>query len=419
MMKKFNVSLVALALASTGAFAKTTAIINADIHTATDKGVVKSASILIEDGKIKAISNDPLTADEVIDAKGKIVTPGFIGSMNSLGLVEVGAVASSRDSSDKKGVTFDPSLAFNPRTTLIPYARKGGITRDVIAPSHGDGIFAGLSATVNLTGELGNSVVDAKNGVVVDLGAKSKGSRAASLQSLIETLEKHQDKLAEKEDSKETKDKKAKKPAKLSAEEEIFKAVLAGEKPLVISVSRAQDMLELLNVKKQFGLDMVFVGADDAVIIKEQLAATNTPVIISAMSNLPTSFDSLNAALTNAGELEKAGVKVALTITGDSSHNLYQLRYDAGNAVSYGMSHQGALAAITSNVADIFNIEDAGSIEVGKAADLVMWSADPFEISTQLEKIWINGVEVSTESRHDKLRDRYMADSDLPRAYVK
>jgi imidazolonepropionase-like amidohydrolase len=83
------------------------------------------------------------------------------------------------------------------------------------------------------------------------------------------------------------------------------------------------------------------------------------------------------------------------------------------------MSREGALKAITSNVADIFNIEDAGSIAVGKAADLAIWSADPFEISTTLEKVMINGVAVSTESRHDKLRDRYMAESNMPRAYTK
>ncbi|WP_352260096.1 amidohydrolase family protein, partial [Psychrobacter sp. TB55-MNA-CIBAN-0194] len=87
-------------------------------------------------------------------------------------------------------------------------------------------------------------------------------------------------------------------------------------------------------------------------------------------------------------------------------HNVYQLRYDAGNAVSYGMSQQGALKAMTSNVADVFGI-NAGSLEVGKAADVVMWSNDPFELSSHVNKMFINGVEVSTESRQDKLRERY------------
>ena len=94
------------------------------------------------------------------------------------------------------------------------------------------------------------------------------------------------------------------------------------------------------------------------------------------------------------------------------------LRFDAGNAVSYGMSQRGALNAVTSNVADVFGI-NAGSLEVGKAADVVVWSNDPFELSSHVSKMIINGEEVSTQSRQDKLRERYTTDSTMPRAYTK
>lgn len=415
-MKLFKQTLLAAAvLSSAGAMAQTTAIINAQIHTASEQGVIKNGSVIIEDGKIKAVTTDAATADVIIDAQGKIVTPGFIGSMNQLGLVEVGAVASSRDGNEKKGgITFDPSLAFNPKSTLITYARKGGITRDVIAPSWGESPFVGLSSTVNLSGEFGTSVVDSQNAIIVNLGGTKDGSRAASLSEFIDTLEEQQTKIAKAKKSDKKDDK-----AEPSKKEKLLTAALNGEKPVVVRVSRAQDMLELIKVKERFGIDLVISGAEDALPIKAELAAAKVPVILSAMANLPGDFDSLNASLETAGELEKAGVLVALTIAGDSSHNVYQLRYDAGNAIANGMSREGALKAITSNVADIFNIEDAGSIEVGKAADLAVWSADPFEFSTTLEKVMINGVEVSTESRHDKLRDRYMAETNMPRAYTK
>ncbi|WP_100913270.1 amidohydrolase family protein [Pseudoalteromonas spongiae] len=415
-MKLFKQTLLAAAvLSSAGAMAQTTAIINAQIHTASEQGVIKNGSVIIEDGKIKAVTTDAATADVIIDAQGKIVTPGFIGSMNQLGLVEVGAVASSRDGNEKKGgITFDPSLAFNPKSTLIAYARKGGITRDVIAPSWGESPFVGLSSTVNLSGKFGTSVVDSQNAIIVNLGGTKDGSRAASLSEFIDTLEEQQTKIAKAKKSDKKDDK-----AEPSKKEKLLTAALNGEKPVVVRVSRAQDMLELIKVKERFGIDLVISGAEDALPIKAELAAAKVPVILSAMANLPGDFDSLNASLETAGELEKAGVLVALTIASDSSHNVYQLRYDAGNAIANGMSREGALKAITSNVADIFNIEDAGSIEVGKAADLAVWSADPFEFSTTLEKVMINGVEVSTESRHDKLRDRYMAETNMPRAYTK
>ena len=194
--------------------------------------------------------------------------------------------------------------------------------------------------------------------------------------------------------------------------------VLKGDMPLLISVSRSADIVELIKVKQQFGVNIVLNGAQDAFVVKDRIAKAGIPVIISAMDNLPGSFDSLHASLNNAGILEKAGVKVLLTVGGDASHNVYQLRYDAGNAVSYGMSQQGALKAMTSNVADVFGI-NAGSLEVGKAADVVMWSNDPFELSSHVNKMFINGVEVSTESRQDKLRERYTTESNMPRAYTK
>jgi imidazolonepropionase-like amidohydrolase len=237
------------------------------------------------------------------------------------------------------------------------------------------------------------------------------------LASFIDKLEEQHKKLEKSEQNDTSAEKEEQE--ELSKEEILLTAALKAEKPIVVRVSRAQDMLELIKVKQQFGIDLVFAGAEDAAVIKQQLAAAEVPVILGAMANLPSSFDSLNSSLTTAGVLEKAGVLVALTVTGDSTHNVYQLRFDAGNAVANGMTPEGALNAISSNVAEIFNINDSGSIAIGKAADLALWSGDPFEISTTLEKVMINGVEVSTESRQDKLRDRYMTESTMPRAYTK
>ena len=403
--RSFSLSLVAAGLLASGAVdAQSLAIINATIHTSTEQGVLKGASIVMDNGKITAINPAEVSADEIIDANGKIVTPGFIASNNQLGLVEVGAVAGSRDAGDDKaGIDFDVSLAYNAHSSLIPYARKGGVTRDVITPYGGDSIFAGLASVVDLSGSL-DSDVQKQAALVVHLGERRKGSRAFTLQTLINKLDAHQTKLSKKDKKDDDKP---------STEDKVMAKVLSGDMPLVISVSRAADIIELIKVKEQFGVNLVLSGAQDAVVVKEHIAKANIPVIISAMDNLPGSFDSLHANLNNAGLLEKAGVKVLLTVGGDASHNIYQLRYDAGNAVSYGMSQQGALKAVTSNVADVFGI-NAGSIEVGKAADVVMWTNDPFEISSNVSRMFINGTEVSTQSRQDKLRDRYTTDSNMP-----
>ena len=406
--KLFKASLIALALASsTASFAESFAITNATVHTVTDQGVLENATVI-------AINPEKITADTTIDAQGRILTPGFIGSMNQLGLIEVGAVSRSRDAADKKAdITFDASLAFNPRSTVIPYSRKGGITSNVVAPRGGDDMFKGQTFVADLSGEF-NSVRVSNNNVVIDLGAKSKGSRALSLQNLHEQLEDATKALA-KAKKKNTKDKKeAKEPSRKA---QVINALLNGDKALVAYADRATDLLALLKLKETFSLDLVLVGAADAVLVADKIAAAKVPVVMAALDNLPGSFDSLHASLENAGKLTQAGVKVALTVDGDT-HNLYQLRFHAGNAIANGLTRSAALASVTANVADAFNL-DSGKIAIGKTADLVLWSADPFELSSKVSKIWISGKEYSTESRQDALRDRYTSKSDMPKAYVK
>lgn len=413
--KLFKASLIALALASsTASFAESFAITNATVHTVTDQGVLENATVVIENGKVIAINPEKITADTTIDAQGRILTPGFIGSMNQLGLIEVGAVSRSRDAADKKAdITFDASLAFNPRSTVIPYSRKGGITSNVVAPRGGDDMFKGQTFVADLSGEF-NSVRVSNNNVVIDLGAKSKGSRALSLQNLHEQLEDATKALA-KAKKKNTKDKKeAKEPSRKA---QVINALLNGDKALVAYADRATDLLALLKLKATFSLDLVLVGAADAVLVADKIAAAKVPVVMAALDNLPGSFDSLHASLENAGKLTQAGVKVALTVDGDT-HNLYQLRFHAGNAIANGLTRSAALASVTANVADAFNL-DSGKIAIGKTADLVLWSADPFELSSKVSKIWISGKEYSTESRQDALRDRYTSKSDMPKAYVK
>ncbi|GLX79319.1 amidohydrolase [Thalassotalea insulae] len=415
-MTLFKSSVIALALTcATPAFADSLAITNATVHTVTEQGVLTQATVVIEDGKIIAINPETVMADNIIDAMGKNLTPGLIGSFNHLGLVEVSAVSSTRDAGDKDAdITFDASAAFNPFSSLIPYSRKGGITTNLVVPYGGDKMFKGQAFIANLTGEL-DSIVERNAAVIVELGAKRKGSRALEIQQLrnkLEDVQKALAKAAEKSDNKDD-EKTAKEPKR---DEKIINALLAGETPLIAYAERATDIMALLALKKDFALDLVIYGAGDAIRVVNQLAEAKVPVIIGAIENLPN-FDALQVSLESAAQLVNAGVTVIFSVRGDT-HNLYQLRYDAGIAVANGMNKTQALAAITANAADAFDL-NAGRIAIGKRADLVLWSGDPFELSTQVEKMWIEGIEYSTDSRQDALRKRYTAEADLPRAYVK
>jgi len=424
-----KVSTVALALITTAVQAKSTAITNATVYTVASQGILEQATVIIDQGNISQVYSkedtpENIAADEIIDAKGRILTPGFIGSMNSLGLIEVGAVARTRDGGFKKAdITFDASLAFNSKSTLIAYTRKGGITSNIVAPHGGEGLFAGQTFAVNLSGEF-SSIIEKQNAVLVYLGAESKGSRAKNLQALDNKFADAQ-KVLDKQAAKKAKSKDKSKDAKAKGKEAkepkraelVINALLAGEKPLLAYADRATDLLALLALKKKYGLDLVLVSASDAVLVADEIAAANVPVILSSIDNLPSSFDSLHASLTNMATLVKAGVKVILAPKGES-HNLNQLRFDAGIAVANGLPKTDALSSLTANVADVFKL-NSGRIAVGKNADLVLWSADPFELSTKVDSIWINGEQVSTKSRHDALRKRYTTKSNMPKAYSK
>lgn len=424
-----KVSTVALALITTAVQAKSTAITNATVYTVASQGILEQATVIIDQGNISQVyskENTPenIVADEIIDAKGRILTPGFIGSMNSLGLIEVGAVARTRDGGFKKAdITFDASLAFNPKSTLIAYTRKGGITSNIVAPHGGEGLFAGQTFAVNLSGEF-SSIIEKQNAVLVYLGAESKGSRAKNLQALDNKFADAQ-KVLDKQAAKKAKSKDKSKDAKAKGKEAkepkraelVINALLAGEKPLLAYADRATDLLALLALKKKYGLDLVLVSASDAVLVADEIAAANVPVILSSIDNLPSSFDSLHASLTNMATLVKAGVKVILAPKGES-HNLNQLRFDAGIAVANGLPKTDALSSLTANVADVFKL-NTGRIAVGKNADLVLWSADPFELSTKVDSMWINGEQVSIKSRQDALRKRYTTKSNMPKAYSK
>jgi len=415
-----------IATMSLSVHADTIAITNAEVYTVAERGVLSQATVVIDQGIISAVySNDEvpktLNVDNVIDANGRILTPGLIASGNLLGLVEVGAVSRTRDSADSKAdLTFDASLAFNPKSSLIPYARKGGLTRSIVTPHGGEKVFTGQSFVVDLSGQF-DSVIAANNGLIASLGSTQKGSRAVKLQTLANELEKAKKSLDERQKAKKSSkvttkkaDDKSNKPP--TPAEQVLYDVLSAKKPLLAYADRATDILALLKLKALYNIELVLVGASDAILVSKVIADANVPVMMSAIDNLPNSFDSLHNALDNIVKLTQAGVKVIISNSGET-HNINQLRFDAGIAVANGLKATDALAAITANVADIFQL-NTGRIVAGKSADLVLWSGDPFEISTKVDAMWIKGKPMLLKSRQDFLRERYTKESSMPRSYT-
>ena len=183
--------------------------------------------------------------------------------------------------------------------------------------------------------------------------------------------------------------------------------VVSKEIPLIVRTDRARDILRMIAFSNSHEIDIILAGAKEAWRIADKIALESIPVILDPMDNIPSSFDSIAARMDNASILNNAGVKIL--ITSQSTHNSYLSRQGAGNAVAYGLSEEDALKALTINVASVFGLDERiGTLEVGKDADLLIWDGHPLEVSSFTKKIYIDGKEISTVTRSQRLRDRYL-----------
>lgn len=404
-----------LALVAAPAAAETVAVTNARIVTMGPAGTIERGTIVLQGGRIAAVgANVAVPADaRVIEAAGRIVTPGLIAANTGLGLIEVRSVEAANDrAADMTGVSasFDAGDGLNPDSLLIPVARLGGITRAITTPAYDDSpgremLFAGQAAAVALGGPM---LVRRGVAMVLEMGdagaERAGGARAAELVALRANLAEVRDYARRRAayDRGETR------AYSLSrADLEALLPVVEGRMPLLVSASRASDIRAILTLAREERLRIILEGAAEGWRVADELVRANVPVLLTPVDNIPASFEALGATLDNARRLRAAGVLVAFQ--GNGNHRERELRYNAGNAVAAGLPWEQGLAAITISPARIFGLADrVGSLETGKDADLVIWDGDPLDTLGRPSAIFIRGEAQPMTSRQTLLRDRYM-----------
>ena len=395
-------------------FAQSIFINDATIHTMGSRGVLQEADLLIRDGRIKSIGAD-LTAPadaNVIEAGGRPVTPGFFAGITTLGLQEIGAEASTVDSSletEAMRPEFDVTSAYNPHATAIPVTRIEGYTWSMLGANRAGSMIGGLGQAVSLDG-----AYDSFRGgkvLFIDVGSDaselSGGSRAAQWMLLNQALAESHGEVRWSPD-----------PLLTEAGRKVI-AEFIGNEIVVFDVDRASDILQVLKFTAKHKLNPVITGGAEAWMVADQLAEAGAPVILNPLLNLPGNFDQLGARLDNAAILYEAGVTISFEYAG--SADARTLRYEAGNAVANGLPYEAALAGLTVNPARIFGLgDDTGTLEENSRADLVIWSGDPLEVTSAADQVIINGKAMPMVSRQTLLRDRYLpVNPELPRAYIK
>jgi imidazolonepropionase-like amidohydrolase len=205
--------------------------------------------------------------------------------------------------------------------------------------------------------------------------------------------------------------------------------VLQGRQYLFVHVERARDILNVIDLAREFpSIRLVLVGASEGWTVAQRIAAAGVPVIASPVNDLPASFEQLAATQSNVGRMRAAGVNVAVgTIDDNDTRNLFWERQYAANLVALGkipgatgVSWGEALAMITSKPAEMVGMGgEIGSLAPGRRADVVIWTGDPLEASSAPEAVFIDGVRQPLENHQTRLlqRYRYLPRRDLPEAY--
>ena len=432
MTSQIKFALLTITLFSVPVFAQSTAITGATVHTVGPDGTIENATIVIDDGRITDVgaSVDVPAGADTIDASGKIITPGLFSAMGQLGLSEVGAVEATNDATQRGedySAGFDVSEAYNRRSVVIPIQRVDGVTRALIAPRASGGpddlgntseVLSGLASVVQL-GDNGDYLTSHGVAVVANLGdtgsAVAAGSRAKAVQKLRAAL----DDALDYRQNKAAYDRGDWRDYSVSAVDlEALIPVLEGTRAMIFNVNRASDIEIVIGLASDYSIDAVVIGGAEAWMLADELAAAGISVIIDGTANLPSDFDALNSRLEAGAILANAGVRVAFG-AGSQTHQARNITQSAGNAVGNGMDWDDALRAITLVPAEMYGVaSDLGSIEAGKSADLVIWSADPLETSSYPDQVYIQGEAISMESRQTLLRDRYLqTESNRPPAY--
>jgi len=413
---RFAAALALAAMLAIPAAAQTIAITGGKVYPVSGPPI-ENGTVIIVNGKISAVgANVPIPAGaRRIDATGKTVTPGFVDASTQLGVQEVAAVNDTRDMSargkDNIAASFTVWEGLNPNSVLLAPARKEGITTFVIVPT--GGLVSGQAALVDVVpGTTSDMIIKAPVAMVavvgdpLSVGLASRGEVIGKLRELLEDtkfFQTHRDAF----DRAQTRPFAA---SRLDLEAMI--PVVEGKLPLLVSVDRASDIDAAMRLAREYNVKLMISSAAEGWMIADKLAAARIPVLTGAMNNIPAGFAALGQRQENAGLLRKAGVQVALIGNAgggdEEAFNVRNLKQEAGNAVSYGMTWDDALRAVTLAPAELFGAADrVGSLRPGLEGNVVVWSGDPFEFTTRVEHVFVRGREYTEKTRQDLLIERY------------
>ncbi len=392
---------------------------DATVHTGTGE-VIEGATIMVSNGKIEKIAKDmPIPVDDVkvFNAKGKHVYPGLILANTNLGLSEIGAVRATNDYRELG--EFNPSIrsivAYNTDSKVINILRSNGILLAGIVPQ--GGVISGSSSVVQLDAwNWEDAAYKMENAIHLNMpeliNRPNPYAELVGLAAAGDPLKRGLDQVERiKAFFKEAKAYAAETShSATNLKYEAVKGLFNKTQKLYVHCDIVREMLVAVDFAREFGMDVVLVGASESYRIAPLLKANNIAVILNALHSLPTSpDDDVDQPYKTPAALQQAGVLYAIN-DDDGNTRGRNLAFNAGTAAAYGLSKEQALQAITLNAAKILGIADkAGSLEPGKDANIVISEGDILDMrSSVVTQAFIQGRQIDLTDKQKQLNERYM-----------
>lgn len=389
--------------------------------------VIEDAQIVIHRGTILFVGkngdfdveqenklNDSFFA-EIINTSGKDIYPGLIALNTIAGLTEIDALRQTRDYNEVGSLNphVRSCIAYNTDSEILPTLSGNGILSVEATPRGGR--ISGKSSLMKTNAWNWEDALLAEDiGIHMNWPNQFRKTGWWGNPGSIKENEKYSEQVEEvynyfsealaysKNSDPETEN------LRFEAMREIFK----GKKKLFVHVDAARTILEVLEFKKKFDLNLVLVGASEAWQIADIIAENKVPVVLGELHSLPEyRADDIDQVFKSAAVLQDAGVFLALSVSG--SWQVRNLPFMAGTAVAYGMDYESAIAAVTGNVAKIIGVEDLGLLAEGKRATLFISSGDVLDMQESIiEKAFVDGTDIDlNENRqfelYNKFRNKY------------
>ena len=340
-----------------------------------------------DDGRIVSVGEGApeCDAETVIDAEGRLVTPGCVEAHCHIG-VHNSAMRWEGADYNERSDPMTPHMraidGINPIDETFTLAVQHGVTSACTGPGSAN-VVGGTFAAIKLVGKrIDNMIIKDPAAMKCAFGENPKGcygqnggkapvTRMATAAMLRDLLFKTRNYLAAKEAGKDP---------SFDIKLEAMIPVIKGEIPLKAHAHRADDIFTSIRIAKEFGVKLTLDHCTEGSLIADELAKEGYPAFVGPSFGNKSKIELSNKSFETPRDLHAAGVPISI-ITDAPVIPLQHLTMCAGFAVSAGLPYEEGWRAITINPATQIGIGDrVGSLEAGKDGDVVVWLDDPLRV---------------------------------------